>query len=296
MAAIVLGVISALSLGIADFLANRNAIRLGADRALCGMLAVGVVGLSAYGLLTGAEPPDGWLEVSLILLHGVAVALALLLFFAALAQGPITVVAPIVGAHPVLVVAFVALTGRVPSPSEIVAMTCVVLGVVLVGAMTAGTEATERANGNGGAAQVTRSVLLVSGAASTVYAVAVIAGQESAVRSGDFETLWFGRLAGFAFVAAILFFRRRGFSPSLLAGRRKWMILAHGALDAAGFFLLLAGGKTENPEYTAVVSSTFSVVTVVLACLILRERMSLPQIAGVVMIVGGVVTLGLVGT
>ena len=296
MAAVLLGAISALALGVADFLANRNASRLGADRALCGMLAVGAAGLSAYGLGSGVSPPNNGVELALILLHGVALALALLLFFAALAQGPVSVVAPIVGAHPVLVVAFVALSGRVPSPSEIAAMAGVVAGVVLVGAATSSTNTNEKNGGKVSSTRVPWNVLLVAGIASVIYAVAVIAGLESAARSGDFATLWFGRLVGLAFIVGILVLRRRGFRPSILSSRWTWVVIAHGALDAAGFFLLLAGGKTANPEYTAVVSSTFSVVTVVLACVFLRERMSRQQIAGLVMIVGGIAALGLAGT
>ncbi len=285
MIAVVFGVLSALALGVADFLANRNAIRLGADRALCGMLAVGTAGLTATGLFMGAGAPDSVGAAALVLLHGVCLALALLLFFAALARGPISVAAPIVGAHPVLVVAFAVFAGRIPGLSEWAAMTAIVAGVVLVGYAT---------GGKGGSATkgAARRVLPIAVSASSLYAIAVVAGQEAAVLSGDFSTLWFGRLAGLLLVTALLAARGRDLRFWRLSPGWQGLVAAHGVLDTLGFFLLLAGGTTANPEFTAVISSTFSVVTIVLACIFLRERMTPLQVSGVVLIVGGVATLG----
>ncbi len=295
MLAILLGAISALAFGVADFLASRNACRLGADRALCGMLAIGAVGLTIYSLASGVRPPDNWIDLSFIFLHGVAVALALLLFFAALAQGPVSVVAPIVGAHPVLVVAFAALSGRVPSAGEFTAMACVIVGVALVSAITPNSNVTDRMHDEIKAARITLKVLFLALFASAIYAIAVVAGQESAARSGHVATLWLGRLAGLAFIAGLLIVRRHRFTPSMFSGWVAFAIIAQGALDATGFLFLLSGGNTANPEYTAVVSSTFSVVTVALASVFLKERMSMPQFAGLMTIVAGIVLLGLAG-
>ena len=80
-----------------------------------------------------------------------------------------------------------------------------------------------------------------------------------------------------------------------LPAQRQGIIVAHGFLDTFGFFLLFAGGMTRNPEFTAVISSTFSVVTVILACVLLGERMARLQIFGLVLIVSGVAMLGYAG-
>lgn len=298
MIAVIFGILSAISLGVADFLANRNAVRLGADRTLCGMLAVGTVGLTLVGLGLGVAPPHDVIAVSLIVLHGIGLALALLLFFAALARGPITVVAPIVGAHPVLVVAFAAAVGRVPDRLETAAMAAIVVGVILVGTALepSGSSATDagRQPATDPIRQppVTLSILALAGSASVIYAIAVIAGQEGATRSDGFVALWFGRAIGFLLILALLALQRRDLRFWQLSWRRQGLIAAHGTLDTLGFFLLLAGGMTANPEFTAVVSSTFSVVTVVLACILLGERMNRLQVLGLALIVGGVAALG----
>ena len=164
-------------------------------------------------------------------------------------------------------------------------MAAIIAGVVMVGFATGG-------GGGDAPAGAARRVLPVAVAASFLYALAVVAGQEAAVRAGDFSTLWFGRLAGLMLVTALLAARGRDLRFWRLSPGWQGLVATHGVLDTLGFFLLLAGGTTANPEFTAVISSTFSVVTVVLACLFLRERMTPSQVAGVVLIVCGVATLG----
>ncbi len=300
MIAVVFGVGSAVALGVADYLANRNSVRIGADRTLCGMLAVGTVGLSLVGIATGTSIPLEPVAAGLVLVHGVCLALALLTFFAALARGPISVVAPIVGAHPVIVVAFAVASGRIPDLAESVAIAAIILGVVLIGAVTS-----EPQNDPGPASKqipttrqtppVTGSILALAGVASVIYAIAVITGQEAAARTDGFVALWIGRTVGFLFLLALLLLRRRDVFFWRLPARRQGIIVAHGFLDSFGFFLLFAGGMTRNPEFTAVISSTFSVVTVILACVLLGERMARFQILGLVLIVSGVATLGYSG-
>ena len=301
MIAVIFGVGSAVSLGVADYLANRNAVRIGADRTLCGMLAVGTVGLSLVGIATGTSIPLEPVAAGLVLVHGVCLALALLTFFVALARGPISVVAPIVGAHPVIVVAFAVASGRTPDFAETTAIAAIILGVVLIGAVTSEPQidsgpASKQPSATHQTPPVTGSILALAGIASVIYAVAVITGQEAAARTDGFLALWMGRTVGFLFLLALLLLRRRDVFFWRLPAQRQGIIVAHGLLDTFGFFLLFAGGMTRSPEFTAVISSTFSVVTVILACVLLGERMARLQILGLVLIVSGVATLGYAGT
>ncbi len=300
MIAVFFGVGSAISLGIADYLANRNSVRIGADRTLCGMLAVGTVGLSLLGIATGTSIPLEPVAVAYVLIHGVCLALALLTFFAALARGPVSVVAPIVGAHPVIVVAFAVVSGRTPDLAESAAIAAIIVGVVLIGAVTPGPQtesgpAPKQRSVLPPTPQVTGSILVLAGFASVVYAIAVITGQEASARTDGFVALWMGRTVGFLFLLALLLLRRRDVYFWRLPVQRLGIIVAHGFLDTFGFFLLFAGGMTRNPEFTAVISSTFSVVTVILACVLLGERMARLQIFGLVLIVSGVAMLGYAG-
>ena len=102
MIPVTMGGLSAVSLGVADFIASQNSERIGAARALGGMLLVSSLLLSILMLIQGGfdslfVATNIWL-ILLASLHGATIAIALLLFFHAMTIGKISVVAPIVAA------------------------------------------------------------------------------------------------------------------------------------------------------------------------------------------------------
>jgi drug/metabolite transporter (DMT)-like permease len=64
-----------------------------------------------------------------------------------------------------------------------------------------------------------------------------------------------------------------------------------GCLDAAALSTIIAAGNLPDPAFTTVVSSAFGAVTVLLARAFLKEPISLAQLAGMILIFGGVATL-----
>jgi drug/metabolite transporter (DMT)-like permease len=73
---------------------------------------------------------------------------------------------------------------------------------------------------------------------------------------------------------------------------RWWPFLgAQGLLDAGGYLALFAGSTGEGQAIAAVAGSGFGAVTVLLACLVLKERMSLLQWLGIALVFGGVAVL-----
>jgi drug/metabolite transporter (DMT)-like permease len=64
-----------------------------------------------------------------------------------------------------------------------------------------------------------------------------------------------------------------------------------GCLDVAALGTIAAAGNLPDPEFATVVSSTFGAVTVVLARLFLKEPIAPAQLAGMVLIFGGVAAL-----
>jgi uncharacterized membrane protein len=280
--AVAFGALSALSLGAADFMASRSSAALGADKALAAMFAVGALGLAPF--VAGAELvlPANAFAWGLLLLHGGGLALALLLFYAAMVKGPVSVAAPIVASNPALIVAFAAVSGTALTAPEGASIVAVLVGAVLLGA------ATERSTPHGVGTPVSADTLQRALLACVFYAVAVVAGQELTATAGELSTLWLGRIVGLALLAAILVARR----VDLGLPRAWWgFVTLHGVLDAAGLLFLLAGGRTARPEITAVVSGAFSLVTVGLAWVLLRERLQVHQCLGVVLLIGGVAAL-----
>jgi drug/metabolite transporter (DMT)-like permease len=71
-------------------------------------------------------------------------------------------------------------------------------------------------------------------------------------------------------------------------------LLLMGALDVGGMIAITAAGAFERPEFAAVTSSCFGLVTILMAWRYLGERLSTFQCIGVGIIFSGIVVLGLV--
>ena len=100
----------AFDYGIADFIASQNSKKIGSLHSLIGMLIASSLVITLYILFKGTfEDVFLWENIhgiSMGILHGILMAIALLLFFHALAIGKISIVSPIMAAHPVFVICF----------------------------------------------------------------------------------------------------------------------------------------------------------------------------------------------
>jgi len=286
-----MGALSAGSLGVADFIASQSSERIGAARALGGMLLVSSIVLTVVmATQSGFGPlmqPGALAGSALAALHGATMAIALLLFFHAMAIGQISIVAPIVATHPVIIVLFHISHGADFPALQIAAVAGILAGVGLVSG----------AGGNHGATSASgkhyaplTKVVLVSLAASLAYGIAIILLQEASGQIGDLQVLWFGRVTGFLTVAIILLISRATISRL----SPKWLLLftVHGLLDSGGLlFILLGSVGGTGSAVTAVVASAFPVITLGLATLFLKERLNRWQILGATMVFVGVALL-----
>lgn len=126
------GGLSAVSLGSADFTGRFTSRALGVNSALFGILLVGSTLLSAWVWL--ADTPLIW-DLSglwLLLLNGISTLVMTLLLYTALVRGPVSIVAPIVTSHPVLVVIFWVSPGTRPSIIQWGAILTTFIGILLV--------------------------------------------------------------------------------------------------------------------------------------------------------------------
>jgi drug/metabolite transporter (DMT)-like permease len=281
------GVASALGWGIADFAARFSGRRLGADVALFGMLLVGATALTIAVLAIGLPPRASALGWTLVIGSGAATLVAMLLLYDGLARGPVTIVAPIVGAYPVVNIAFSLARGARPEALQWAAMAAVLAGVVIVARSAGRFESVEGLS----AAAIRRSIGVALGAA-VAFGFALGAAQEATPVFGELQTVWIGRIVSFVLLATLFAMRQR--TPRIPAAW--WPLLAlQGLLDAGAYVTLLFGGHGPGSEIAVVVSSSFSVVTVVLARIFLREPMGALQWIGVAAIVGGVGGLSALG-
>ena len=71
------------------------------------------------------------------------------------------------------------------------------------------------------------------------------------------------------------------------------LLLLMGCCDAAALGLVLWSGALPRPEFAAVAASTFGMITIILAALFLKERMTPPQWGAVALVFSGVGYLAL---
>lgn len=284
MLAALFGLASALGLGIADFMGRFSARDLGAPLAYGCVLLIGAVATTIW--MQAAAVPLVWspLGCAVAVAHGVSVALMCMLLYAGLARGPVAVVASIVAAHPALVLAVNVLMGARPSLVQWAAMVGVIAGGILIARSAVSGDKSEAE------AKADRVTLLIASGACMAYVALVLTAQVAVPIIGDIETVWIGRWTGLVLIAGILIALRIPVRVST-----KWIpfIGLQGGLDTLGYFALLAGSTTAAPHITVVVASTFSVVTVVLARIVLHEPVTKLQWASIALIATGTAILTL---
>lgn len=284
MNAALFGSISAIGLGSADFMGRFSSRAIGHHNALLGILLASTALVSLW--IWGADTQMVW-DVRgywLVVINGVATTVMTLLLYLGLARGPVSVVAPIVASHPVLVLLFYCVIGGVrPGMIEWAAM-----AVTIAGAAIVARRAEKRDAGDTCSHRKFRKTLLIAVLSSIAYAILVVSGQAAAPIYGEVQTLWMGRLVSLATLILIFAGRRR--VPVLPV--RWWPFLTvQGLLDSGGYVALFAGSQGANAEAAAVTASTFGVITVLLAWIILRENINGPQWLGIVLVFGGMAIL-----
>ncbi|MEZ5923561.1 MAG: EamA family transporter [Hyphomicrobiaceae bacterium] len=279
MSAALLGILSALSFGAADFMARFSTRAHNPVASYGAVLLVGAIATSLVVLVSGQSLVWSPLGVGFAMLHGLASAVMAVLLYWGLARGPISVVAPIVASHPAFVLMVMVALGSRPEVAQWVAMAVVLAGGILIAWM-----AEEDEPGDARDPSHLRTTLRIAVAACLIYVALVLTGQQAVPEIGALQTTWIGRLTGLAAIVAVAAASRQS-----LAIRPRWMpfLLVQGFADMLGYATLTAGGGTAHPEITAVISAGFSVVTVLLAWAILKERIGPLQWLAIAMIAGG---------
>lgn len=278
------GSITAVSWGSADFIARFTGQRLGLMTALCGMMSASCLLLLAYAfasgmpwVLEGAEP---WAPLG----AGVFIVIGTLLLYLGLMRGPISVVSPIVAAYPVFSLAFAVVGGVRPELLQWGAMGGVMLGVVLVARY--GGEADEAARNAPGGLPATVAISL---AAAFTFALGIWFLQRAQVVWGELQCLIVIRVLGVVATGAILLAVPRSRQPVPLGW---WPVLAlQGLLDGGAYLALQAGTRGADAEIAVVVASTFCLVPVLLARIVLREAVQPLQWLGILLVVAAVAYL-----
>jgi drug/metabolite transporter (DMT)-like permease len=262
-------------------MARFSARALGATLTYAVVLLIGAVGTTVLILVTGAELVWSAYGCGIAVLHGISVSVMCILLYEGMARGPIAVVAPIVATHPVPVLAVNVLMGVRPSAVEWIAMAIIIVGGVLISrhAISEAEPAEAKAN---------RTTVLIALGACLAYVAIVLTAQAATPVIGEIETMWIGRWAGLAFIVLALVAQ----GVRLQVPSNWWPFVGlQGGLDSLGYLAFLAGANTAAPHVTMVVASAFSVVTVLLARVVIKEQVTPLQWAAIALIALGTAVL-----
>jgi|TARA_B110000908_G_scaffold117782_1_gene138084 drug/metabolite transporter (DMT)-like permease len=268
MLSLILGMIAALAWGVHDICVRYVSQRGGVLPALTTVMVGGSVFLLP---ITGAF--GNWADMTTAsygysILSGVFYLIGAVGLYNAFSIGPVRLVAPIMGAYPILSIGWAAMMGQTVPWDQWIAVGAVIFGVAVVSFLSDSEE-------SGGSQKAAIAwALLGAGGFALAFAVGHIATQAGS----ELPVVLVTRLAA-TLGAVVLLLASKG---AKLPGRSAWPLLAlMGLLDAIALGIVIASGNLYRPEFAAVAASTFGMITIILAWLFLKERMTTPQWIGV---------------
>jgi drug/metabolite transporter (DMT)-like permease len=276
MLALGLALGASVAWGGSDFVAGLASRRMPLLAVLVGSQVAGLVLLLALVAVTGeARPPGG--AVLAAALAGGAELVGFAALYKGLAIGPMSVVAPISSAAALVPVTASVLTGARPSTTAGIGMGLVLLGAALACAEPGSREARQRHGVLPGAALAVLAALCFG---------AFFVGMDSAAHEAG--AVWAVALNRSTSVS-VLVFAFALMRPRVGAGRTDLVaVAAIGLLDAAAnamFAFALTQGLLST---VSVLGSLYPVTTVVLAVMVLDERVAPRQAAGVAIVLAGI--------
>lgn len=278
-----LGTGAALSWGTADFIARFTSRDIGPSRSLFGAMLIGAMALTLGLPFSGEALTPTPMALALSLAGGTLNMCGLLMLYAALARGPVTVVAPVIASHPALAVGLLVFLGVMPGPLQWLGMGITLGGLVLLTLAIAGEGSFPDLDRD-----YVRHTVRLSVIASLIFGVQIVVMQEARLVYGPYATTWLTRLVSVAAILIWASFRRQRL---LFPWRAAPRVGFQGILDASGVLLMLAGSLGTDRAVVAVIASSFSAVTVLLARFFLRESMHALQWGAIGIILAGVAVL-----
>jgi drug/metabolite transporter (DMT)-like permease len=286
---IILGLSAAVCWGVTDFLARYASRELGAYRSLFFMQAFGLgllslvwLGLDRDMVLHATRAAWAWDVVG-----GVLSTAAVLALYRSFETGKLAVVAPISAGYPALTALLAIASGEQVTAGRWAGIALVLAGVSLTvgaaGSAELGLEA-------GAAAQDPRAGVGWALAAAAGFGVMFwLLGFHVVPELGGFMSVWVLRLVATLGLGVAAWPARQ----SLRIPRRGmvWMLVAMGALDVGAYLSNNFGMEFRHISIVTVIASLYAAVTVLLAAVVLRERLNCKQWIGVALIFAGVVIL-----
>jgi drug/metabolite transporter (DMT)-like permease len=269
--AAVLAMAGALGWGVGDFLGGIAARRLPVLTVLLISQAVGLLGVSLWVLASG-DPFPGAAELLPAAAAGITAMVGLAALYRGFAIGAMGIVAPISAASPVVPLAVDAANGRVPTFIQCVGVALVVSGIVVLSREPSVPGQPRVAAGVG--------LALVAALGFGVFFLGIDAG-------ADESTAWAVAAARGASVPIVLI-AVLATGATLRPDRRLLpRLVGVGVFDTSANVLVAAATTAGAVGIVAVLGSLYPITTILLAWLVLGERLGRAKRVG-----GGVALVG----
>ncbi|HKW55778.1 MAG TPA: DMT family transporter [Candidatus Acidoferrum sp.] len=296
---VLLGVLTAVSWGSSDFVARFATHKIGALRTSLYMQMAGFVLLSMFlpwmggwgHLLDGS----GWQPWAWSALAGILNGVSTLSLYRSFEIGKMAVVAPLSASYPALTVALSVLTGEHLNRARFLGIACVVAGAALVAAGEKPHEApsSESSDAQRNLVRLARSKQTRGGVGWALCSsigfgfLFWLLGTSIIPSVGYAATVWMIRLTSSILTAGVILLLRQPISLRI-AGRIPLWLAGMGVLDTGAFVMSNYGMRIEQISVVSVLSSLYGAVTVGLAAIFLRERISRWQSLGIAAIFFGI--------
>ena len=264
---------ASLTWGLADFFGPLQGRTLGALRALVWVQIGGLVAIAVIVAVRGEGPKDAL--ALLAIPAAVSGTLGLFAYYRGVAVGAVSIVAPIAGISAVLPVIVGIISGDRPSAWQLLGIAAALVGVFLAA----------REPGRVG----TR---LASGVGLALLAALGFGGYFPIMHAAGNADFWWAslifRITSTSVILAAVAVRR----PTLVVEPVRLLLLALiGVGDMLGNLLFAAASTTGLVSVTSVLASLYPIVTVLLARVVLSERVARSQEAGIGLTLAGVVLI-----
>jgi drug/metabolite transporter (DMT)-like permease len=269
MKSIVLALSASLTWGVADFFGPLKGRTLGALRVLLYVQLGGLLAIAAVVGIRGKGPADA--AALLAIPAALSGTLGLYAYYRGIAVGAISIVAPIAGISAAVPVAVGIASGDHPSSWQWAGIAASLGGVFLA------------------SREPDHSGRVAAGVGLALLAAIGFGGYFPPMHAAGNADFWWAalifRMTSTSVILSVIAVRR----PSLAVPAVQLPILALiGIGDMLGNLLFAAASTSGLVSITSVLASLYPIVTVVLARMVLKERVARSQEAGIVLTLAGV--------
>ena len=270
VATVIFGLAASLCWGSGDFSGGLASRRANVSSVVLAAYAVGFALLVALALI-GREPFPLPADLLWGGVAGVAGALGLLAFYSALATGKMGIAAPVSAVlTATLPVLFSAVTTGLPTLVQILGFGLALLAIGLI----------SRPERGGGSAEGI-GLAVLAGCGFGCFFILI-----SRVHPGaTFWPLAAARLTAIALLLGVLRLRRQPILPGV---RVAPLVVLGGSLDALGNMFFVLAAHSGRLDVAAILSSLYPAATVLLAALVLRERVTRIQGVGIALVLAAI--------